>query len=315
MEELISIIVPIYNTRPDYLNFCLKQLQNQTYKNIEVICVDGGSVFETLTIINSYLCDDRFKLIKTTCGVSHQRNVGIDNCKGAYVCFVDSDDFVDNCFISYLYSSITTSKTDIAIPLIYRCEFEGRKLISRKPYDVIQLEERVTNQNFFKYSRIGELVNPVKLYKTSLVKKTRFLEECSYGEDLLFNYYLSKHSYDTSFVPEAIYNYRVILRVNNTGRRLDKKGLYIIKALAAIIKSKEILSNDSVIELYREFDYVFKEFYYSLALNKNIRGLIWISRYKLLYFKNHHGFHDIIFLLFPILVVARRKRKERCNLY
>lgn len=96
MNELISIIVPIYNVEK-YLERCLSSLVNQTYKNIEIILVDDGSLDNS-----SFLCDDWAKKDKRICvihkdngGLSDARNAGLDIAKGAYVLFVDSDDFVD----------------------------------------------------------------------------------------------------------------------------------------------------------------------------------------------------------------------------
>lgn len=311
MEELISVVIPVYNTELCALDYCLSCIEAQTYSNFEVICVDGGSSNGAINVIKNYLRDKRFKLIETNANVSTQRNIGIERSIGDYILFIDSDDFFSPQFITLLYSNIKIHSCDVAIPLFHRCDFKEGTLIAKKPYEVSQINEKVTQANYFKYGRPGELVNPIKLYKRSLIGDTRFIDKCSYGEDMLFNYELSKKGFTTCLVPEANYNYRVLVGVNNTKRRLDNKGLFIVKALASIIRSKEIKDKESLIGLYSDFDFVFKEFYYSLARQKRIGGLVWMMQFKPLYFKRHHNIHDILFLLFPIMIVSRRTRKGK----
>ena len=93
MDNLISIIVPVYNVE-DYIKQCLDSILLQTYTNFEVIVVDDGS-----TDSSSEICDDfakkdkRFNVIhKENGGVSKARNIALDNVNGSYVVFVDSDD-------------------------------------------------------------------------------------------------------------------------------------------------------------------------------------------------------------------------------
>ena len=95
MEDIISIIVPIYNTRR-YIDKCVESIVNQTYKNIEIILVDDGS-----TDGSDKKCDEwkekdkRIKVIhKENEGASSARNVGIENAKGKYIAFIDSDDYI-----------------------------------------------------------------------------------------------------------------------------------------------------------------------------------------------------------------------------
>lgn len=311
MSELISVVVPVYNTNPHALDLCLSCIQNQTYVNIEVLCVDSSTAEETKNIIKKHLIDTRYKLIETEKGVSNQRNIGIQKSSGKYVLFIDSDDYFDNDFIFNLYRELIETNSDIAIPLICRSEFLDGKLIKEIPYDVHQISETVNEQNYFKYCRNGELVNPIKLYRKSLLETTNFRCESTYGEDLIYNYELSKNGYKTIFVPKSVYHYRVNISNNSTSRRLDKKGLFIVKYLARIIKSKKILDEEAILGLYSEFDYVFNAFFYSFARQKKVFGLLGMTRYKFEYLKRHHNIHDILYLFFPILIVARRSKKKK----
>ena len=94
--EKISLIIPVYNVAK-YLGRCLDSIVNQTYRNIEIICVNDGSTDDSLDILNSYaLKDERVKIInRENNGVSSSRNVALDVAKGEWIMFVDSDDWID----------------------------------------------------------------------------------------------------------------------------------------------------------------------------------------------------------------------------
>lgn len=99
--DLVSVIVPVYNVEK-YLRRCVDSILNQTYKNIEVILVDDGSSDKSGEICDSYT-ESGVKIIhQKNQGVSVARNTGLDNCKGEWICFVDSDDFISTDYIEYL---------------------------------------------------------------------------------------------------------------------------------------------------------------------------------------------------------------------
>lgn len=114
-KELISIIVPVYNVE-NYLERCLQSLINQTYKNIEIVCVNDGSTDNSLNILNKFQKkDSRIKIIsQENQGLSEARNVGIKNSSGKYIGFVDSDDWVDLDYYEKLYNALIDSKSDFA---------------------------------------------------------------------------------------------------------------------------------------------------------------------------------------------------------
>lgn len=95
-EELLSIIVPVYNVAP-YLDRAMRSLLNQTYHNIEIILVNDGSTDHSGEICERYARQDvRIKLIvQENQGLSAARRTGVDSATGAYIAFVDSDDYVD----------------------------------------------------------------------------------------------------------------------------------------------------------------------------------------------------------------------------
>ena len=101
--DKISIIVPIYNSER-YLDKCLSSIIGQTYKNLEIICVDDGSTDNSLAICNKYrLIDDRVIVIhKNNGGVTSARKAGLKIASGEWVGFVDSDDWIE----PYMYEEL-----------------------------------------------------------------------------------------------------------------------------------------------------------------------------------------------------------------
>ena len=91
----VSVIIPVYNTEK-YLKKCLDSVCNQTLSDIEIICIDDCSTDNSLNILKEYtLKDNRIKLIefKENKGAAVARNTGIDEAKGEYIGFIDSDDY------------------------------------------------------------------------------------------------------------------------------------------------------------------------------------------------------------------------------
>ncbi len=115
-NELISIIVPIYNVEK-YLVKCIDSIISQNYTNIEIILVNDGSSDDSGIICDEYARkDNRIRVIhKINSGISDARNVAIDKALGEYYTFIDSDDYVDVEYISTLYKNLLDNHSDISI--------------------------------------------------------------------------------------------------------------------------------------------------------------------------------------------------------
>ena len=116
MEELISVVVPVYNVEK-YIDKCINSIINQTYKNLEIILVDDGSPDNCGNICDEYAKKDNRIIVihKENGGLSDARNTGIEVSKGKYITFIDSDDYISDNYVSFLYNLIIEYKADISI--------------------------------------------------------------------------------------------------------------------------------------------------------------------------------------------------------
>lgn len=111
----ISIVVPCYNVADSVIR-CIESIRNQTYKNFIVLLIDDGSTDETSEIIKRDICSDkRFRLYhKSNGGLSSARNFGLHKVKTRYVCFIDSDDYIEPEYLELLYKSIQDNNSDVS---------------------------------------------------------------------------------------------------------------------------------------------------------------------------------------------------------
>ncbi|CEV66457.1 glycosyltransferase family 2 protein [Streptococcus pneumoniae] len=214
-HELISIIVPIYNVE-NYLRQCLDSIQNQTYQNFECLLINDGSPDNSADICREYVSkDSRFRYFeKENGGVSLARNLGIELSEGDYITFIDSDDWVDSDYLEVLYSAILEEQADIAVSTYkkfntsdncwYFHSFQVK--YDRKVFTNIELIDELVDLDSFDFSYrfvSGKLVN-----KTSL-KKIRFNELTTLGEDMEFWFKLYLISARIVYVNRDSYIYRV----------------------------------------------------------------------------------------------------------
>ena len=110
---LISVIVPVYNTEK-YLDKCIQSILGQTYSNIELLLIDDGSTDSSGEICDKYAqLDHRVRVFhKENGGASTARNMGLDNAKGSWIAFVDSDDWIDSEMYSEMHSLAVTESVD-----------------------------------------------------------------------------------------------------------------------------------------------------------------------------------------------------------
>lgn len=188
MQELISVIIPVYNVEK-YLKECLDSITDQTYKNIEIVIIDDGSKDNSGIICDEYARrDNRIKIIhKENEGVSIARNIGIGCARGKYITFIDSDDFVENNYIEMLYKHCKESNADLSICGVIDVR-EGNKIReSKKVNKIIDGKEALKELLDEKYF---SCVIWAKMFKTNIIKNYEFNPETKIAEDLEMLYKL-----------------------------------------------------------------------------------------------------------------------------
>lgn len=115
-NKLVTVVVPIYNVEK-YLNECIESIVGQTYKNLEILLIDDGSTDSCPRICDEWAEKDaRIRVIhKQNQGLGMARNTGIDNASGRYICFYDSDDYVDRRVIEKAYEKAEEYSAEIVL--------------------------------------------------------------------------------------------------------------------------------------------------------------------------------------------------------
>lgn len=181
MEELISIIVPVYNVE-NYLDACMRDIMNQTYSNIEIVLVDDGSTDNSGEMCDYYArIDGRIKVIhKKNGGLSDARNEGIVQANGNYIMFVDSDDVVSYKLVEYLCKLVKDNSADIAICDLVHC-YSNKKIFFEEETNIelFEPEDAIVEmlyQKSFLVSATGKLFRK-EYFKENLFPKGMLFED------------------------------------------------------------------------------------------------------------------------------------------
>jgi len=203
----ISVIIPVFNSAK-YLEKCLDSILNQTLIDIEIILIDDGSTDASLDIIKSY--SEKYNNIKYKSkkneGQAIARNLGIQMSTGEFICFVDSDDYIESTMLEKLYETAINNSSDIAI-CDYMEEYTNRTIEKKSLF--------VDAENIHK-SYILSVAGPCsKIIKTDIFKQNdlKFLENNIY-EDLAIIPTLALYTQKISYCKEFLYHY--VIRNNST---------------------------------------------------------------------------------------------------
>lgn len=205
----VSVIIPVYNTG-GYLTECIESIINQTYKILQIIIVDDGSELETAELCDQLMArDSRIKVIhKKNEGVSIARNTGLSIASGEIVCFVDSDDTIDNRMISIMVEAIEASGAQIAMcdALTIRPgkpneddtipDFAQSCIINVKDLSAATLSRLAGSACRCAYMRTD----------TILAQQARFPEGIKFSEDRIFNLMAMSQASKIAYIKQPLYN-------------------------------------------------------------------------------------------------------------
>jgi len=259
----LSVIIPIYNVEK-YLSKCLDSVINQTYEDIEIICVNDCSQDGSLTILQEYAKQNKkIKIIDLPYnqGVSAARNIGIDAANGDFIAFLDPDDWWEVNLLEKAVTKLNADNSDIV--LFGHYFFKNGKIIPDKLKEE-KIEKVLNGDNYKEY--LCDFVNLVwdKIYKTSFIKNhnIKFPLKIHPTEDVLYALECFSYNPKISFLSEYLYNYRL----GRDGSAMNKHSLLVANAITAL---KQMLKSN----YYKTGNIDFKE----KCLEKILDGIVYFQ--------------------------------------
>lgn len=252
--EKISVIIPVFNCEK-YLAHCMESIVNQTYTNLEIILIDDGSSDACPQLCDAWAeSDSRIRVLhKQNEGVSSARNDGLKMATGAYVTFVDADDWIDADMLALLMHAVKSNQAEVAL-----CGFCFEYLQGESTH-FIKYENAVYKNAAILYHYLADdNIRPEacgKLIKKSALTDVYFDLTLQYAEDLLFNYYVFKACTCVVCIEDCKYHY-----LQNSGN--SSTTAYITHARAkSYLATKKIVAHEKGTSLEK------------IAVWRHIRGL------------------------------------------
>lgn len=267
----VSIIVPVFNTER-YLSECIDSILAQSFSDFEVLLIDDGSTDRSEEICDEYARKDiRVRVFhKTNGGAGSARNLGLDNARGEWICFVDSDDYVEPYYLETL--SILPDKADITFFPIKKISENGdidlQIPLACKVYGRDNVEQQLAH---LKYGMPMDLFgwSANKLFCADIIKKykVRFPEDVVFREDEIFTMNYCRHISSLEILDTPLYNYRFL----QSG--LTSKGMVELDYLALsdhLLENLPYYHNDILLsrDKRRIIDFRLSHFFQKISLQK-----------------------------------------------
>jgi glycosyltransferase involved in cell wall biosynthesis len=218
MNNLVSIIVPVYNSS-QFLHKCIQSILNQSYKNIEIILVNDGSIDDSAYICDEYAeSDDRVVVIhKSNSGLVSARKTGLGASTGEYILYIDGDDWIESGLIKCYLENIIKYDADVVVSS-HMVNLEGRADEFKNTLPVgIYNKDRLVKEVYpnmmytGKFSQFGIFsYSWGKLYKRQIIleNQLRIREDITIGEDALCVYPTLLDANKIIILDQPYYHYR-----------------------------------------------------------------------------------------------------------
>ncbi len=276
----VSIIVPVYNVER-YLDKCVESLINQTYKDLEIVLVDDGSPDNCGKMCDEWAKKDSRIVVyhKENGGLSDARNYGIDRCKGDYIAFVDSDDYVADNYIEFMYNLLQENENC----KVSACDICAVRNGVESPYTDFKGSIVFDRREAFErvlYHDLIDVAAYAKLYKREVFADIRYPVGRIYEDTYIFGDILNTTDYIV-FGGEALYYY--VQRDDSiVSGSFTEKRLQYIDSVELLVKAAEECDPElkvactrrlshSYLSVLRYMDKCDKEFY---PLRKDLKNKI-----------------------------------------
>lgn len=268
MNKLVSIIIPVYKVEK-YIEKCMQSLLDQTYENFEALVVDDGSPDSSITLAKELVGNDaRFIFFeKENGGQGSARNLGLEQAKGNYITFLDSDDSYTSDALQTIVSefdgnfsfsilSFGINKVDEQGNLIQKFYFD--KSIVNTDSDVLLLKR--TLNNYF----------CDKAYVSNHIKKFRFNTEIRTYEDVDLMYQTA-YGQEIKIIPNCLYNY-----TQRLGSTTYSVPISFVDDKKKIVKNaKSFLKDNKLNNIWKDY---FTTYYLEEIYSKPLFTLSWYSK-------------------------------------
>ncbi|HBA93677.1 MAG TPA: hypothetical protein DCZ02_03570, partial [Ruminococcaceae bacterium] len=210
-----SVILPVFN-REKFIENCIISVLNQTYLDLELLVVDDGSEDSTIEIVERLKNkDNRIKLIKTSHkGVSSARNLAIENSKGEYIFFIDSDDYIHPDLLKILSAKMDDEEINMAFCSYTQLNEQQMKKVINSPAPYVNQKPHFEefSENEFMKMMIEETLPHIgaiggRLFRKSVINGILFNSHLIYTEDTLFVYEYALRKGKTAVCYEKLYYY------------------------------------------------------------------------------------------------------------
>lgn len=225
---MVSVIVPVYNVE-NYLAKCLDSLVNQTLQDIEIIVVDDGSKDRSGLIIEEYAKNfsDKIKSFsKENGGLSDARNFGIERASGAYIGFVDSDDYVTETMFEEMLRLAEKHQAKMVICNIQKVDQDGK--VTQKLTQIPNMSEKIELEDHFSVFSDLSYFACNKLFKKELFDRKRFKKGVHFEDIQLIPQLLLECSV---LAQTQNFHYQYLERTDSITKTHTEKGLDILKAV------------------------------------------------------------------------------------
>ena len=310
-NKKVSILMPVYNTEESLKNFTIASLLNQTYKNIEIICVDDGSTDGSLQVLEEFAkMDNRVKVFsQKNSGPAAARNLALSKATGDYIMFCDSDDSYINNTCETMVNTLEKQNADCVMCNAMRLTKTGCEI-----YDdymsVYKMGRNYINEIYRGTEYIACLWN--KIFKKSIIDKYKIDFPLGHkSDDNLFNYkYFSTIDY-IYMIPDCLYMYMErdnsimdLFRKKKNWEDLEDKTFLILDTYS-FLKKNNLLEKNQVF-----FEYITKT---ELVVVYSTTPYIWIDKlfeeFKRLFEICKVKFNDNFLQVLSRLVTENNKKK------
>jgi|LSQX01.1.fsa_nt_gb glycosyltransferase involved in cell wall biosynthesis len=258
---MFTVIIPCYNAAST-IRDALESLENQTYDNFEIICINDGSTDDTIAIISEYKTSSKMviRLInQSNKGVSVARNEGLKYACGDYVVFLDADDCFHPQYLELMQKALSKYDADTAYCKLVHSQQRVKWQIKKEVNYLLENNEKFLKKALYSMHRYGFFCY---VYRLSIIKRydLEFPTDIKYGEDREFLWKYLAHCDNAVYIDRTLYWYR-----DNPSSAVNTTSWRRIDALVSVENTANYL---------RECKHPISEEFYMYMLARNILAVV-----------------------------------------